>query len=90
MPVAGWAELYVKVWDAWRAGRYDEARDVFGKALLFITQTRPFGLPGYHYVLHLRGVFPNWRGRGDQPVLDELARRSIEENLEFVSEYLTA
>jgi hypothetical protein len=37
-----------------------------------------------HYVLHLRGVFPNWRVRGDVPPLDDLAREALRETFEFV------
>jgi 4-hydroxy-tetrahydrodipicolinate synthase len=84
MPAASWADLYVKVWDGWRAGRRKEALETFSKLLLFVSQTTAYGFAAMHYVLHLRGVFPNWRARGDVPPLDDLAREALRETFEFV------
>ena len=90
MPAVGWGDLYVKVWEAWHAGRKDEALDLFSKLMLFVTQTRSYGLAGLHYVLHLRGVFPNWRVRGEHRPLDYYAKKSLEQNLAFVKPHLVA
>lgn len=84
MPAASWADLYVKVWDDWRAGRRKEALDTFSKLLLFVSQTTAYGFTAMHYVLHLRGVFPNWKARGDVPPLDDRAMEALRETFEFV------
>jgi len=89
MPVAGWVDLYVKVWDAWQANDRPKALDLFSKLMLFVTQTSAFGVAGYNYVLYLRGVFPNWNTRGDVARLDDLARESLRQNLDFVRPWLT-
>jgi 4-hydroxy-tetrahydrodipicolinate synthase len=91
MPAAGWAELYVKVWDLWHAGKRQEALDVFSKILLFVTQATAYGFPALHYVLHLRGVFSNWKVRGpDQRPLDRDAEAALRATYEFVKPHLTA
>ncbi len=90
MPAVSWVDLYVKVWDAWHAGNKNEALDMFSKVLLFVTQARSYGLPGLHYVLHLRGVFPNWKVRGEHRPLDDYAKKSLEQNLDFVKPHLVA
>ena len=90
MPAVGWVDLYVKVWDAWHAGNKDEALDLFSKVMLFVTQARAYGLPGLHYVLHLRGVFPNWKVRGEHRELDDYAKKSLKQTLAFVKPHLVA
>lgn len=90
MPAVGWVDLYVKVWDAWHAGKKDEALDLFSKVMLFVTQAQAYGIPGLHYVLHLRGVFPNWKVRGEHRELDDYAKKSLKQTLEFVKPHLVA
>jgi dihydrodipicolinate synthase/N-acetylneuraminate lyase len=86
MPASAWVDLYVKVWDHWRAGRRNEALDAFSKAQLFIAQATQYGFPAIHYVLHLRGVFPNAATRGkDFPPLDEDAKKSLRATYEYVA-----
>ncbi|MEO7649542.1 MAG: hypothetical protein ABIZ80_03675, partial [Bryobacteraceae bacterium] len=64
IPASAWVGLYVKVWDHWHAGRSSQALDAFSKAQLFIGQATQHGFPAIQYVLHLRGIFPNWDTRG--------------------------
>lgn len=91
MPAASWVDLYVKVWDLWHAGDRSDAIDMFSKALLLIAKATAHGLPSLAYVLHLRGVFPNWKVRTPSArKLDRHAREQIEATLEFVRPYLTA
>ena len=91
MPAASWVDLYVRVWDLWHAGHANEAIDMFSKTLLLIARASAHGLPALAYVLHLRGVFPNWKVRNPNArPLDEHSRRSIEMALDFVRPYLTA
>ncbi|MCP5112298.1 MAG: dihydrodipicolinate synthase family protein, partial [bacterium] len=60
MPASGWVDLYVRVWDLWHDGRRAEALDIFSKIMLFVTQATAHGFQSLSYVLHLRGVFPNY------------------------------
>jgi 4-hydroxy-tetrahydrodipicolinate synthase len=91
MPASGWVDLYVKVWNLWRAGKRHEALDVFSKVLLFVTQATAYGFPALHYILHLRGVFSNWKVRGpDQRPLDRAGEGALRQTYEFVRPYLTA
>lgn len=91
MPAASWVDLYVRVWELWHAGHRNEAIDMFSKTLLLITRAQAHGLPALSYVLHLRGVFPNWKVRTPNArPLDEQARAGLQETLEFVRPYLRA
>ena len=91
MPASGWVDLYVQVWDHWRAGRRDKALDIFSKIMLFVTQATAHGFQSLSYVLHLRGVFPNDRIRGaDQRRLDDQAREALRLTYEHVKPYFTA
>ncbi len=91
MPAAGWADLYVQVWDHWHAGRRREALDVFSKIMLFVTQASAHGFQSLSYVLHLRGVFPNDLIRGkDQRRLDDQAREALRHTYEHVKPYFNA
>ena len=86
MPAAGFAELYVNVWDLWRAGKRTLAMDAFGRLGLLITQVSAYGVPSLKYLLQERGVFKNIRCRGKNADghFDEEARRSLKETFEFV------
>ncbi len=89
MPAAAWADLYVKVWDHWNAGRHNQALDAFSKAQLFIAQATQYGFPAIHYVLQLRGIFPFAGIRGaDFPPLDQDAQKSLRATYDFVKPYL--
>lgn len=91
MPAASWVDLYVRVWELWHAGHRTEAIDMFSKALLLITRASAHGLPALSYVLHLRGIFPNWKVRNPNArALDEDAKSNLEATLDFVRPYLTA
>lgn len=91
MPAASWVDLYVRVWDLWHGGHRNEAIDMFSKALLLITRATAHGLPALAYVLHLRGIFPNWRVRNPSArPLDEHAKDNLKSTLDFVRPYLTA
>ena len=91
MPAASWVDLYVKVWDLWHAGQRSDAMEMFSKALLLIAKASAHGLPALAYVLHLRGVFPNWKVRtAGARELDRHAREQLQATLEFVRPHLTA
>ncbi|MBI1355389.1 MAG: hypothetical protein GC160_13665 [Acidobacteria bacterium] len=91
MPVASWVDLLATTWDLWAQGRQGEAIDAFSKAMLFTTQVSSYGLVAANYVLHLRGVFPNWKTRNpNERPLDEESRKALERSFEFVKPYLRA
>ncbi len=91
MPAASWVELYVSAWELWHAGRVGEAIDMFAKAMLFITQAQAYGLASLSYVLHLRGLFHNWKVRNpNQRPLDEPSQEALRRTYEHVKPYFVA
>ncbi|MBK9169611.1 MAG: dihydrodipicolinate synthase family protein [Bryobacterales bacterium] len=84
MPAASWADLYVKVWDAWHANRKQDAYDIFAKLLLLVVPCQEYGFAAIKYILHLRGIFPNWDIRAQTPPLDEDAQNALREVYEVV------
>ena len=91
MPAASWVELYVDAWDLWHDGYRSEAIDLFSKVMLFVTQAGAYGLPSLSYVLHMRGVFPNWKVRSPEAKpLDEESQQALRRTYEFVKPYLRA
>jgi 4-hydroxy-tetrahydrodipicolinate synthase len=63
MPAASFADIYASVWDLWHAGKQKEAMDLFGKALLFVTEVQVYGIESLKYILHLRGIFKTYNVR---------------------------
>ena len=92
MPAASVADLYAQVWDSWQKGRHKEAMDLFGKTVLFIPEMQAYGIPGLKYILHLRGVFPNYAVRTKESgvPLDASAKAALAEMLEYVKPWLRA
>ena len=102
MPAASFADIYAFVWNLWHAGKHKEAMDLFGKALLFITEVQVYGIESLKYILFLRGVFKTYtvrRTTGDPPAasglqtraqLDDEGKQVLEEILEYVRPYLRA
>jgi 4-hydroxy-tetrahydrodipicolinate synthase len=86
MPAAAFADLYVEVWDFWQGGQRELALDRFSKVMLLVTLAQAYGLQSVKYILHLRGVFKNFRcrGRAAAESFDTEAQRSIRETFEFV------
>lgn len=62
MPGAPYADLYVAVWDAWHAGRREQAREIFSKLLLMLNCEQQVAGTRL-YVMKKRGVFKTWRSR---------------------------
>jgi 4-hydroxy-tetrahydrodipicolinate synthase len=90
MPAASFADLYVQVWDHWRAGNRDQAMDLFSRSSLVINQVMAYGLASLKYLLQLRGVFPNHRCRQPGPKFDDAARQSLAESYRFLRKFLKA
>jgi 4-hydroxy-tetrahydrodipicolinate synthase len=92
MPAVPFAELYVAVWNAWKAGKHAEAIDHFSKVMLLVTQVTAYGIPGIKYLLELRGVFPNHdcRPASKNAAFDDEAKQTLKQTLEFVRPLLKA
>ena len=90
MPAASFADLYVQLWNYWQAGKREKAMEDLSRISLLVNQVSAYGMPSLKYILHLRGVFPNWRCRGkaDDPHFDAQAQRSIRETYEFAHKLL--
>ena len=90
MPAAGFADLYVAAWKAWKAGKHEEAEEMFSKTLLLIVDAQTYGVAGQKYILQLRGVFPNSicrREDAGRVELDDEARRAIERTVAFTKRW---
>ncbi len=100
MPAAGWGDLNAAAWDAFQSGNRALAADLCGKALLMISTVDSYGMAAVKYVLHLRGLFPNYliRQGKDQPAegggrnspLDEKAKAYLAELLALMKPHLRA
>jgi dihydrodipicolinate synthase/N-acetylneuraminate lyase len=90
MPAASFADLYVQLWNYWQAGKREKAMEDLSRISLLVNQLSAYGMPSMKYILHLQGVFPNWRCRGkaDDPHFDAEAQRSIRETYEFAHKLL--
>jgi 4-hydroxy-tetrahydrodipicolinate synthase len=87
MPAAGFADMYVAAWQAWKSGKQKEAMDVFSKTLLLIMDAQAYGVPGQKYILELRGVFPNTKCRRESSVLDEQAKDAIRRTVAYTKQW---
>jgi len=77
MPGSPYADLYVRVWDAWQAGDHARAREIFSRLLLMlnceqqVAGTRP-------YIMQKRGVFKTTVSRARNVTLTKEAIAEIE------------
>lgn len=93
MPAAGFADLYVAAWQAWKAGKQDEAMDAFSKTLLLISDAQAYGVEGQKYILQLRGVFPNHKCRAKAAattVFDDDAKEAIRRTVAYAKRWFKA
>jgi 4-hydroxy-tetrahydrodipicolinate synthase len=90
MPAAPFIDLYVQLWNYWQAGKREKAMEDLSRISMLVNQVTAYGLPSLKYLLHLRGVFPNWkcRGKAEDPHFDAEAQRSIKETYEFAHKLL--
>jgi len=87
MPGAAYADLYVRVWEAYQAKRLAEAREVFSKLLLMLNCEQQ--VPGtQQYILKKRGVARTLVSRVERIELGEAEVREIEFQWEGVTRYL--
>jgi 4-hydroxy-tetrahydrodipicolinate synthase len=82
-----YAEVFRRMWDAHRAGDWDEVRDVHAKLLVMLTCEQ--AIPGAgRYLLHRRGIFRTMRGRGPDVRLAPVQIEEIEHNFRMLEPYL--
>jgi 4-hydroxy-tetrahydrodipicolinate synthase len=88
MPAASFADIYASVWDLWQAGKHKEAMDLFGKALLFVTEAQVYGIESLKYILQLRGVFKTHAVRQQSKVpFDDKGKQVLEQMVKFAQPY---
>ncbi len=94
MPAVGFGDLYASAWDLFENGKRKESAEYCARALLLVASMETWGVPALKYVLHLRGIFPNWKVRGGNPgrggEFDAYAQQTIREMLAAVGPYLRA
>ena len=49
---------------AGKAGKREKAMEDLSRISMLVNPVTAYGLPSLKYLLHLRGVFPNWKCRG--------------------------
>jgi 4-hydroxy-tetrahydrodipicolinate synthase len=102
MPAASFADIYASVWDMWQAGKHKEAMDLFGKALLFVTEAQVYGIESLKYILQLRCVFkthtvrtassqaPAGSGLQTKAKLDDKGKQVLQQMVEYARPYFRA
>jgi 4-hydroxy-tetrahydrodipicolinate synthase len=70
MPACEVTELHVGLYEAFRAGRMDEARRIFNALLPLLNLGSAYRTPITKHVLGRRGVLSATRHRDNNPVLD--------------------
>jgi 4-hydroxy-tetrahydrodipicolinate synthase len=84
-----YADVFARMWDAYRANDWDEVRDIHGKLLVMLTCEQE--IPGAgRYLLERRGIFRTARGRAGEARLTQVQVDEIEHNLRGLEPYLVA
>ncbi|HUP53332.1 MAG TPA: dihydrodipicolinate synthase family protein [Longimicrobiales bacterium] len=82
-----YADVFARMWDAYRADDWDEVRDIHGRLLVMLTCEQE--IPGAgRYLLHRRGIFRTRRQRGVEHRLSPVQIDEIEHNLRGLEPYL--
>ena len=82
-----YADVFARMWDAYRADDWDDVRDIHGRLLVMLTCEQ--SIPGAgRYLLHRRGIFRTRRQRGSDVRLSPVQIDEIEHNLRGLEPYL--
>jgi 4-hydroxy-tetrahydrodipicolinate synthase len=85
-----YADVFVRMWDAYVADDWDAVRDIHGRLLVMLTCEQE--IPGAgRYLLHRRGIFRSQAQRsGRSATLSDVQIAEIEHNLRGLEPYLRA
>jgi 4-hydroxy-tetrahydrodipicolinate synthase len=82
-----YADVFARMWAAYRADDWDEVRDIHGRLLVMLTCEQE--IPGAgRYLLQRRGIFRSTRQRGSDVRLSQVQIDEIEHNLRGLEPYL--
>lgn len=82
-----YADVFARMWAAYRAGNWDEVRDIHAKLLVMLNCEEE--IPGAgRYLLHRRGIFRTTAHRGRSPRLSDVQIAEIEHNLRGLEPYM--
>jgi 4-hydroxy-tetrahydrodipicolinate synthase len=82
-----YADVFVRMWEAYLAGNWDEVRDIHGRILVMLTCETE--IPGAgRYLLQRRGIFRSQAQRGRNVTLSQVQIAEIEHNLRGLEPYL--
>jgi 4-hydroxy-tetrahydrodipicolinate synthase len=85
--MAMYADVFARMWTAYRADDWDQVRDIHAKLLVMLTCEEE--IPGAgRYLLWKRGIFRTTTQRGRAPQLSELQIAEIEHNLRGLEPYM--
>ncbi|MBM4183584.1 MAG: dihydrodipicolinate synthase family protein [Gemmatimonadetes bacterium] len=84
---AMYADVFSRMWGAYRAGNWDDVRDIHAKLLVMLNCEEE--IPGAgRYLLWKRGIFRTTTQRGRAPQLTEVKIAEIEHNLRGLEPYM--
>ena len=88
MAGAGFADIQVRIWDDYHAGKKDQARDLFAKFLMMASLERQTGSVLQKEILRRRGIFKNVVVRSTRKFsMDEGDLKELTEIMEVVKPY---
>lgn len=82
-----YADVFVRMWDAYVAGDWDAVRDIHGRLLVMLTCETEIPAAG-RYLLQRRGIFKSRTQRGRDVALSDVEIAEIEHNLSGLEPYL--
>ncbi|SRR5581483_7023405 len=88
MAGAGFADIQVRIWDDYHAGKKSQARDLFAKFLMMASLERQTGFVLQKEILRRRGIFKNVTVRSTRKFsMDDGDLRELDEIMEAVKPY---
>lgn len=82
-----YADVFARMWGAYRAENWDQVRDIHAKLLVMLTCEEE--IPGAgRYLLWKRGIFRTTTQRGRTPQLSDMQIAEIEHNLRGLEPYM--
>jgi len=82
-----YADVFVRMWDAYLANDWDEVRDIHGRLLVMLTCEQEIPAAG-RYLLQRRGIFKSRAQRGRDVALSDVEIAEVEHSLRGLEPYL--